>query len=358
MVWDPATAELIAIPTGIAKRTIAFSPDGKQLVAGSGPDLRMWDPATGVEVGLIRADRSDVLAATFSPDGALIATGGSDRMVHLWDASRGAEVAVLAGHRGLVNALAFSPDGATLVSTSSDHTAMVWDVKENRARLTLEHSDGAVSVAVSSDGSRIMTGSQSGEISEWDASSGALLRQLVGGGSAITSFDATDDVLLSGSLDGTVKVWDVSRSRMNVLKIAPDWVLEVNLSADGSRFAAVTGRGPSAVSVRDAADGRILFEAERPTLTRSVALSPDGRRVALPGDATELWDVERGELERSLDNGPYLSGGAPEINSQLLALTGIACQNLAPAQGQSRRGISTCPTANSCGRSRSPRTAR
>lgn len=328
MLWNPATGELIAIPPGRGDRAIAFSPDGARLIAAAGSDLRMWETATGQEVRVTRAhDR--VLTAAFSPDGTRIATAGTDHLVRLWDAAGGAEVATLRGHREAVRAVAFAPDGATLVSAGRDRVAIVWDVANGTERARLAHGDALLAVAVSPDGARIATGSQDGVITEWDAVSGSRMRELRGGGSPILALDLSGDGrhLATGSVDGTVKTWDLARPReMRVLRAARDWGNDVRFNANGARLAVASGMGPSTVQVWDVAHASVLRTIDRDRPTRSIALSPDGGTVVVPGETTELWDVDGGERTRSLDNPRYVIGGVVAMNpgGTALALSGAA----------------------------------
>jgi sugar lactone lactonase YvrE len=63
----------------------------------------------------------------FSPDAKLLAHGRAGGGVRLWDTASGTEVGRLAGHQGSIDALEFGPDGRTLTTGSRDTTGLVWD---------------------------------------------------------------------------------------------------------------------------------------------------------------------------------------------------------------------------------------
>ncbi len=124
-------------------RCVAFSPDGKRVVAGLGRRggaldnreenaMQSWDAATG-EL-LSRPPVNDAISAlAFSRDGAVLAVASEDNSVYLIDALTGREFRRFTGHQGTVRGLAFAPDGQTLLSGSEDGTALIWDVTGRRA---------------------------------------------------------------------------------------------------------------------------------------------------------------------------------------------------------------------------------
>jgi WD40 repeat protein len=66
-----------------------------------------------------------VTQLSWSPDGKLLASGGSDAAVRLWTAD-GAPAGVLQGHTDAVEVVAWSPDGIMLASGSDDTTVRRW----------------------------------------------------------------------------------------------------------------------------------------------------------------------------------------------------------------------------------------
>ena len=90
----------------------------------------------------------------------------------------------LKGHTGEVNSVAFSSDGMQIVSGSYDKSVQVWDASTGLDG----HTDVVHSVTFSSDGTRIVSGSADKSVQVWDASTGIKLKVLKGHTGPVTSF--------------------------------------------------------------------------------------------------------------------------------------------------------------------------
>ena len=83
----------------------------------------------------------------------------------------GGEVQTLTGHTAGVNSVAFSSDGQRIVSGSRDKTLKIWDANTGKELQTLKgHTSYVYSVAFSPDGQRIVSGSFDKTLKIWDAS--------------------------------------------------------------------------------------------------------------------------------------------------------------------------------------------
>jgi len=122
--WDMKTGDRKPrVHTGLRDAwisSVAFSPDGRQLVLGSKDrSLILRDMQTHSLVHTFNGHAAGVTTVAFSPNGNLIASGSNDSTIRLWDPTIPQSVAVLKGHIGRVCSVTFSPDGTTVASSSS-----------------------------------------------------------------------------------------------------------------------------------------------------------------------------------------------------------------------------------------------
>ncbi|WP_181796738.1 helix-turn-helix domain-containing protein [Streptomyces sp. WELS2] len=191
---------------------VGRGPDGRMVTALTSGDARtvsLWDPARRTLRTVVRRRpvADTVLAAAISPDGRLLATGGTGATVRLWDTATGRCRAVLTGATDVIVALAFGRDGRTLVSADADGAVRLWDPVSGKARAVL--ADQAVSVAPSADGSLLATGHADGTIRVWDITAHAVRAAFRDRRKAVTAlaFSPGRRALVAGGVDGTVQVW-------------------------------------------------------------------------------------------------------------------------------------------------------
>lgn len=308
-VWTlrgPEHVEYIPSLVGHAGRVLAaaFSPDGA-ILASAGDDgaIRLWDPELAQPLGRIDAHRQRISAIAFSPDGRLIASASHDRTIALFDAASGVEVERLVGHAGHVTALAFSPDGGRLASGSEDATIRLWDLEGQRAPLLLEgHAARVQALAFHPDGRRLASGSRDHSVRVWTfGADGAqpTVRRLDGHTLDVmaVAYSIDGSTLFSGSRDQTVRAWDADGSALAVLDGHGQFVTALVPSPDGRRLAAASWFGEVLLWDLPTTDLILSFKAHE-SVVRGLAFDPSGRWLAtasFDGTVRLMDDLSRAE---------------------------------------------------------------
>jgi WD40 repeat protein len=128
--------------------SVAFSPDGRRLVTGSGSsdsgEVFVWEvqsgechPAWGAGNSALAGHPGVVSALSWAPSGELVVSGGSDGMLRWWDMQSGECVRVQQAHQGTVQALKVSPDGSSLASCGDDGAITLWNLHSGEHLQTL-----------------------------------------------------------------------------------------------------------------------------------------------------------------------------------------------------------------------------
>jgi WD40 repeat protein len=99
--------------------------------------VQLWDVTTGQEIAAIKGHGRGVTQVTFSRDGKLLASAGSDNTIKIWDVATRRELRTLIGHTANVDSIDFSPDGRLIASASDDGGTFLWDTNTGEHLLTM-----------------------------------------------------------------------------------------------------------------------------------------------------------------------------------------------------------------------------
>ena len=199
---------------------------------------------------------------------------------------KGALIRTLEGHSYSVTSVAITSDDSKIVSGSWDKTIKIWDLNTGELLKTLKgHSDSVSSVAITSDDSKIVSGSIDNTIKVWDLNSGELLNTLERHYSTVNSMAISSDnsKIVSGSGDNTIKVWDLNSGELlNTLEGHSSSVNSVAITSDNSKI--VSGSWDKTIKVWDLHQGKYYLSNKFDASISSIAFSKSKNLMAL-GDS-------------------------------------------------------------------------
>jgi WD40 repeat protein len=161
IAWDAATGHPLGPPIEISAFAAVFSPDGTRLAVAGG-SAQVFDVATSKEVISLRDNNTEVSVVAFSRDGRrLVAGGGTSARV--WDIASGAALTAPLDHEGRVVAVAFNSKGDRVL-TQVGTAVRAW-------RIPIDDLRFPSPVRVSQDGfscrAAPLEGSDIGSLEEW-----------------------------------------------------------------------------------------------------------------------------------------------------------------------------------------------
>jgi WD40 repeat protein len=325
-----------------AARRGAFSPDGKLLASGgSDATVRLWDAHTGKLLRVLMGHEQEISALAWSRDGTRLASGDVAGAVRLWDTASGNCLHTLSGHAGTIHSLNFSDDGLGLASASADQSVRLWDVLTGKQTHELPGHGAPVRFVYWRPGGRTLVSGSSanGKCCLWDAKTGHLLKSRVS--RAPWAWSAGYSTLAFKAEKTTVGFWEPDTDLVTQLplKELTEGFFSLAWSPDGKTLATGTGSDKwGEFQVWDARSGDLIHRAKGAHLSRcdELVFSSDGARLLSLGrfDFFALvWDVPTWKVFRRLTRGFHIDGGtlSPDGTRALIHVHG---ERLAPGARQ------------------------
>jgi len=258
---------------------LAVTADGALVVA----DPRSGEVLRRSETGTPAAE------ASFADDGTALVTS-RDGQVHL--VGPNGEVATIAGVSGALGA-AISPDG-TLSAVIERGGVRVVEVATGRVRHAYTHR-GAVSAAISSNNTRVLTGGRDDTVRVWSGQSGRRVHTLTeqNGSAVAVAFSRDGTHVASASTDGVGRVWRSSDWGLSALFTGHTHALtNIAFSGDGEHVVTTGRDGTARVAHTESGDELFVISGHEDSVTAATFTDGVGSPVitASQDGTIRVWD--------------------------------------------------------------------
>ncbi len=253
-LWDLESGKPVRTFPDLKKELfcVAFSPDGKSLLATHGSYVYLFNAENGEFIKQFDAGyQTSILSlpkhlvAAFTPDGQYIVTGGSDAVLKMWDIETASKVQHFAGHekglKGGITGIAISSDSQFIFTCAAgDGTARKWDIATGQQLQRISGLDGfwhgVWGTALSPDDKYVFIASQKPAI--WDLATAKQVTPLhLDGPTSANSgqekpvaalFHPNGTSLFLHAGDAAIRIFDTTTGREKAMLLGfddDDWII-------------------------------------------------------------------------------------------------------------------------------------
>ncbi|WKX98751.1 hypothetical protein Q1695_013995 [Nippostrongylus brasiliensis] len=241
-VWDYETGEFERSLKGHTDsvQDVAFDKTGKMLVSCSADmSIKVWEFGGSYAcIKTLKGHDHNISSVCFLPSGDAILSASRDHTIKLWEVASGYCVHTFRAHSEWVRMVRVSPDGVLFASASNDQSVIVWSLQSKTVKATLrEHEhvveciewapDTALAPIRTEAGHKangdlgagpthvVVSGSRDKTIKVWDALTGTVMFSLIGHDNWVRGlrFHPRGKFLVSVADDKTLRVWDIAQRR-------------------------------------------------------------------------------------------------------------------------------------------------
>jgi len=284
---------------------IAITPNGKIIVSSDGSFLRksvgvikLWDIQSGKELQSFEGHTAYVNCIAITPDGKNIVSGSKDKTIKIWDISNGVCINTLEGHDKAVRRVQIIDNGKKILSGGDDHTIKLWDIQSGICTKTINNIANYGRFNITPDEKKIVS-SENSYITIWDIEIDKCIGRFIGHENNITSIAISSNgkKIISGSFDKTIKIWDIQNATLpKIYKIQEGqrWINDAN-SCNFMTYKDET------YSISDIESGEIIYTTNEQTLR--IEITPDGKNIVDISDNNtfKILDIQSGKEIQSFE---------------------------------------------------------
>ena len=198
--------------------SIAFHPTATNTFAIAG-----GRPGRGGEVSIYQNNQfltnlarhsDEFLSVAFSPNGELLAAGGSDNSIRIFKTAAWENSLTIQQHADWVTSVAFNAASDKIISASRDRTARIYDTESGELETTYTSHSAAIFTALFTSADQLASAGRDKTIHLWDLKEGKKRHELPGAEADITELLAIDKFLFAASSDRNIRQYQLSDRKL------------------------------------------------------------------------------------------------------------------------------------------------
>ncbi len=267
-----------------------------------------------------------ITSICFNGFGSNLITTGADNFIKIIDTSKNQEAAVFSGFASSVTDACFDRGEQLLFAGSLDKTAKLWNLKNSKLLTTFTgHIDYINTVYNLHTQEKGLTGSSDRTIREWDFNQLKLTRKFNCTSACHSLCVASDDsYILSGHMDGTVRVWTSNEKPDQIIDLHDDNVIRLEILKGENQF--LTLSKDFSMKLFDLRKNQAIYtvnDSKIPQYCESqISVSTDKKYFAVGSTKGNIYVINLldGSLQKTINNkstNPILSLAWRPFHSQL-----------------------------------------
>ncbi|MFC2130606.1 caspase family protein [Bacteroidota bacterium] len=243
-IWDTKTGGVIKVISNSQSSftSVDFHPYNRMLLSSSLYEISIWDLTKDNSKADYWNQSDPINNVKYLPDGNHFAYGGDDKILYYRKISlaKKKDSEKLIGHKDKITCISFNNTGSIIASRSKDNEIIIWDISKQQIINKLKGYSNKI--CLSKDSRDILaTTDSTNKIIIISRINGRTIRSLNGHESYVNCIDinASGNRLVSGSIDGTIIIWDLEHGRL-LNKIEPRKYLLAGLIFDDKNHRLIT----------------------------------------------------------------------------------------------------------------------
>ena len=189
---------------------VRFTADGNYVLSGSqDKTIRLWNPAKGLQVKSFTGSNHEVTDIAITRDNGSFYSCGGDKAAFLWNVTAGSVQKKFAGHHMKVNCLALNEPENVLFTGSNDKTVRLWDLKAggkpNCLHTLADATDSITAIVVTKH--EVLTGSVDGSVRRYDLRKAACVVDEVHEAVGNVALSNDGECILVSTLDSKIRLF-------------------------------------------------------------------------------------------------------------------------------------------------------